>query len=675
LGFSAALQVRFERTGSLNNLNDAIIKGAETLEIASSDAPLPWLYLDQMGSTYLCRFELLGSMEDVDLSVTLFDAAVDALPKDHPNRAPVLNNIARALNDRFTRTKSINDIDRAIAACEDALHAIAINDSSRVTHLSTLGSSLAVRFEQTRCLDDLSRAISSHEEAIKVGGRESPNRWEHLSNLGTAFHKKYRQTENSDDLDCAVAKMEDALHEIPADHPDRAACLTNLSGILLSHFQHNGRTENLERAASAKEECLGLEAARPSIRIAGCAQIASLLVKHDSHRAAELVRRAVGLLPSVSPRALQRHDQEHNLSEFSGLASTAAAILLEAGDDAFAVLEVLEIGRGIMSGAQLDLRSDIPLESSYPDLLSQFLQLRDQIDMPEPFTTERSKQPNQLPSFSREILRRDQIAIRFDGVIRDIRSLPGFDRFLLGPSKSELMELVTATPIVIFNAAQLRCDGIIVNNGEIRVVPLPNLKYGDLDEKTEQFYENILKTSLALKSYSTARNEVIEMLEWLWDVAVSLVLENIGIDGTPEASNQWPRIWWIGTGLFNVMLIHAAGYHNLGSTRSVLDRVISSYTPTIKALVHSKNKAEKILNVNVQHASFIAMAETPDQEDLPFVAEEVRVLSALLPSSIQKFLLETPTKEEVLAKIRQCDVVHFAMANPSSQNLHKVDCC
>lgn len=54
LGFSAALQLRFERTGSLNNLNDAIVKGAEALEIASSDAPPPWLYLDQMGSTYLC---------------------------------------------------------------------------------------------------------------------------------------------------------------------------------------------------------------------------------------------------------------------------------------------------------------------------------------------------------------------------------------------------------------------------------------------------------------------------------------------------------------------------------------------------------------------------------------------------------------------------------------------
>lgn len=49
-----------------------------------------------------------------------------------------------------------------------------------------------------------------------------------------------------------------------------------------------------------------------------------------------------------------------------------------------------------------------------------------------------------------------------------------------------------------------------------------------------------------------------------------------------------PKVVWCPTGLLTFLPIHAAGYHNDASDRTVIDRVISSYTSTIRALKHTR---------------------------------------------------------------------------------------
>jgi hypothetical protein len=54
--------------------------------------------------------------------------------------------------------------------------------------------------------------------------------------------------------------------------------------------------------------------------------------------------------------------------------------------------------------------------------------------------------------------------------------------------------------------------------------------------------------------------------------------------------NNLPRIWWIGVGIANYLPFHAAGNHSVGSTENTLHWAVSSYTPTIKALAHAREK-------------------------------------------------------------------------------------
>jgi hypothetical protein len=53
------------------------------------------------------------------------------------------------------------------------------------------------------------------------------------------------------------------------------------------------------------------------------------------------------------------------------------------------------------------------------------------------------------------------------------------------------------------------------------------------------------------------------------------------------------RNWWIGVGVASSLPFHAAGDHSVGSNENTLSWVISSYTPTIKALAHARRQLSK----------------------------------------------------------------------------------
>lgn len=78
-----------------------------------------------------------------------------------------------------------------------------------------------------------------------------------------------------------------------------------------------------------------------------------------------------------------------------------------------------------------------------------------------------------------------------------------------------------------------------------------------------------------------------EILLWLWVVAVESVLEELG----PDIS----RVWWISVGPLVNAPFHAAGDYSRGSTCNTISSVISSYIPTIKALMYA---TEKKLDLN-----------------------------------------------------------------------------
>ena len=109
-----------------------------------------------------------------------------------------------------------------------------------------------------------------------------------------------------------------------------------------------------------------------------------LLIGHHFIPARNILQRVVKLIPLVSPRTLERNDQQFWISQFSGLAAETVSLSLECGDTASDFLQTLELGRGILASLQLEIRSDISsLREAHQDLASRFDIIRDILDRPQ----------------------------------------------------------------------------------------------------------------------------------------------------------------------------------------------------------------------------------------------------------------------------------------------------
>jgi CHAT domain len=237
--------------------------------------------------------------------------------------------------------------------------------------------------------------------------------------------------------------------------------------------------------------------------------------------------------------------------------------------------------------------------------------------------------------------------------------LYGFENFLRGPSKSELHALANGGSIVVFNVSYIRSDAFLITADEIRVLHLPLLTMDALSDSAIRFSRAV--NHRHLYGYNRARSEANAVLEWLWDVAVGPILDILGFTQTPPHDKPWPRVWWVGSGLLNIFPIHAAGYHDSISPKSAIDRVISSYAPTLKSLAFAQERARRPDQIRIKEkALLIAMPTTPEADELPFVKTEIGELKTFFSkASWDTTIMWNPTRTQVLSEIPKHTIVHF----------------
>src|SRR5262249_35901277 len=135
-------------------------------------------------------------------------------------------------------------------------------------------------------------------------------------------------------------------------------------------------------------------------------------------------------------------------------------------------------------------------------------------------------------------------------------------------------------------------------------------------------------------------------LEWLWDHVAAPILDALGNTSTPIGS-VWPRLWWCPTGALTTLPLHAAGHHHTGDT--VLDRVISSYTPTLPPPNPARTRAESTQPAQIL---IVAIPNTPGQHRLPGATTEHDLLTAQLAPTARTDLTDThATRAAVLAQL------------------------
>ena len=485
-------------------------------------------------------------------------------------------------------------------------------------------------------MDDLNVAITILEEAVKSTPREHLALAPRLASLGNALLLRFEKTESGvmDDLNKAIARKQEALDCTANDYPIRPVHLFTLGNALLVRFERTLNPYDEALAIELMEEAaLHISPVTASIRISAACRAAERVQHNDIVRASRLLKIAVELLPFVTPRAMNRRDRQAELSGFSGVASNAAALSLQCGGTEVESLQLLELGRGILAGSFIETRADIMLlESEHPSLATQFKQVRDELDSssqghvnPPILHANGIYIPSQIGTYH-------DAAKKFESTVETIRALDGFESFLRGPTEDELMKLAVHGPIVAFNVTSIRSDAFLVTTRSIKCVSLPLLLYPELEKKTKSFLEALGRLKLA--NYRETNMELLKILEWLWDVAVEPVLNELGFSETPREGTIWPHVWWVASGWLNLLPIHAAGYYKANISNNALDRVISSYTPTIRSLAYAREKSVKSPMVETVEALLVCMKQTSNAPSLEHVVEEVTTVCTALPNSI-----------------------------------------
>lgn len=491
-------------------------------------------------------------------------------------------------------------------------------------------------------MKDLEESIRVAREAVEATPKDHPDRSRHLNHLGARLGDRYSRTGAMADLEESIRIIREAVAATPKDHPDRAQWLTSLGNRLADRHSRTRAMADLEEAKQCFNAALNQQEAIISTRISAGRRFLSMLgILQDGHQAFVVAEKTIQLVPLSAPHSLQSTDKQYLLSQAVGLASDAAAIALYAGEGPIRAIQLLETGRGVMASSLQDIHTNLsPLQENYPDLARSFIELRNQLDLPTSQGTFITEESTPI-THQAEADQRRKASNQMPLLLEEIRSRPGFERFLLPVSETEMQEAAVKGPIVILNVSVHRCDALIIEQSDIRVLELPHLSRQAIHGRTPDV-------------------QSVETLGWLWDAIVSPVLNNLGLYEPPSGSS-WPRVWWIPTGPLVWFPFHAAGHHLDRISNTALDRVISSYSSSIKTIIHSRQQQSREAAAEIfKTVVLVAMQDTPEQKQLRYASDEIKAVQAICKSIGLPYIQPTLHKKEVLLALEACSVFHFA---------------
>ncbi|WZH47126.1 CHAT domain-containing protein [Fusarium acuminatum] len=662
LGFK--LGCRYERTGEMTDLEEAIQMTRQAAESSPDKHPDRATWLNNLGFKLGCRYERTGDMMDLEETIQMARQAVESTPDDHPDRAGRLSNLADTLDSRYERTGEMRDLEEAIRMARQAVESTPDDHPARARRLSNLGHKLENQYERTREMTDLEEAIQMARQAVESTPDNHPDQATWLNNLGNKLSTWYERTGEMRDLQESILMTRQAVESTPDDHPDRAGRLSNLGKKLGYQYARTGEMKDLEEASTSLLDAWKCSEAVPFHRVRAAALCLNLLaLQHKVNDGIALGRDILDLLPKVHTRALDRRDQQFVMSTFAGVASDLCGFLLSA-NRLNEALQYLEQGRAVIISQLLDDRSDVSsLCRDHPNLANQYQGLVNEVNSPICHTTH---------SVVERLLaeRRREAAAELDTCLKDIRALPGHERFLLGQTVAEMQECATEGSIVVVNVTAFRSDAILVSSHTITTLTLSEMLASDAEAWLCKKWASKRKFEQKGKN-----DEFLEYLSWLWQACVKPILDEISAT-QKHPSQGLPRVWWMGTGLASSMPFHAAGLHTGRPEENAYSRIISSYTPSIKALAHTQNQA-KHAQAAQTGSDLMLIATMPTSpkgptgkkpRDLPGVEKEADMIFEAACSHLNTTVLTNPSADQVLEVLGKCRIAHFACHGTSESS-------
>ncbi|KAF3913677.1 hypothetical protein AA313_de0200850 [Arthrobotrys entomopaga] len=647
------LSKRFERKGDRRDLVQAIILQKAVINSTPDDVLQKAILLSNLSHNYLLKYERDRVSEDLINSIDIIIDVLAKIPQDHPQRPFILCNAAGALREKaFIGQNGHEDQKNAIN-----------------TSIQLFDEGLRNMPEDTKALHfKAALGVTFRRRAVLLG-----------------FNDNYTK-----DIDRSIEVLNEARSFLQAEDKIKSSIGFELGISLWYRYNVGGDPDPLRECASVFTETFRLPGSGPLIRIISARNAAYALdLLSRPHEASSILKEAVELLPTIIPRYLPRSDQQFLISRAYGIATMAATMAIKSGRDrneAYSILEVLERGRGIIASILMEPRIDVTMLDS--DLASEYSQARSSLEatlLAENSHRDAGSERVNRFHYITESQSRHEAEQALRKTIEKIQADPKTERFLQLPAKDELLKALGNDTIVVINANEYRCDAFVISQRHgVEMLELTKLKNEEILRRVEQ-----LRISRPLIDPS--------LLEWLWDTIGSPILEKLGFtQGGPV--EKLPHIIWILTGFLSRLPIHAAGRDSAKSTESVLHRVISSYSSSLRSYFFGKTSQCGFLTSEstsrrkfydgkdsetyLNKALLVGMSKTPGTnfellQDLPFVEKEIeRVEKLCAKLSLDPVRPSIRTRDNILKELTDASIFHFAghgksdPLDPSHSGLH-----
>ncbi|MFI5684035.1 CHAT domain-containing protein [Streptomyces sp. NPDC051636] len=553
-----ALQARVSRVGD-STLIPAAVEEAELADAflsTAEDRYLRYLAATTLGAVLLRRYERFDVHSDIVDAVAALARAVDtAAGTDH--HAAALSNYAHA--QRLVNPGSDAELSKAVDAARESVRIGPTSGRGRLRFLAVLTNALRMRYDVSRRVQDLDDAIAFGRECVEGSRPEIPD--DPVFRIDLANTLQYKAE----------------IAEDPQRFRQEAAAL--LKEVV---------------AASAGQLKVRLTAARALGRLA--AEEKNWPASQDAYRKALKIRGA------MSQTHLEPADREHALTLFEDLVTDAAAAAIEFRSPEDAV-ERLEEGRGILLAQMADDWDLDALDRCHPGL-AEDLRAED-----------RRRHEAGLPGDPDDWDGKDAQSTKRaknTAVLESVQRLPGFESFR-SPAPAGTSAVPDPDPTVLVNVSDHRSDALIIRTtggkDHVEEVPLPGVTPKAVDEQVALWWDD---------DEAGRSDRLAGVQEWLWGHVVGPVLARLGY-GDPKTprTSCWPRLHWCPTGRLTLLPLHAALDPATGAC--AIDRVVSSYTPTLRMLRQARRRADESARMDGESGgsiTIVAMRDTPGQRPL-----------------------------------------------------------
>ena len=620
--------------------------------------------LATLSRQYGYRYDQTGHSRDLDLAISRAESHHSHMLENSPPIASAAAGMELAcrLLLRWSSHGRDADLTTAFDLMRKAADAAVPGSSFQIACLVQRAAFLSMwpnGADRVRVLrDSIEEIESTRAEHVD---RISP-RWkrEILKILGSLYGRLYDYTNELISLEKAIESMESSLNLNGETSPERYFTLGLLGNLWMKKASFTRDKADLRRGMQCLGQCCLSDQALPSQRV----RAANVLVHMANHagdwnQSCLVAELTFPLMSLISSRDLRHDDKIQNLRSLSGLASGACAAFLSLGYPSDA-LEKIELGRGLLIGDLIDIKGNLSdLEREHPDLAQEYDRLRDEalcaIESNDPECAEQQPINSRRAAFQ-----------RMQHCENRIREKPGFESFIRPLRAPEMAEISREGPIIIVNATCVTAHALVLTPSEIGNLQLDNMT----SHAVPQFRRQLARCAFELgtrdlESDLPPEEHDEELLSWLWHTCVKPILDNLSSRGDISSSGEKSRVWWMGVGAASGLPFHAAGDYSNGvidENENCLDRVISSYTPTLKALRNARERATRtVCQPRENHSLLIAtMPDTPGHGALPGVRHEAQTILSTVDQDMNVKELNSPSTDDVLAQLQSYELVHFA---------------